>query len=1054
MRRLTARRLIVALAVLVVLLAVGLFVVLPWLARLGVFDAAVARRCTDVAGVPVTVGGLRLSVLRGVTIDSLSSVDAGAGALYLDVERIDLAGSLWSILAGRVRSIVVTRPDVRLPPGEVDRLMSTEPSGFRFGVLRVVEGSARLELAARAIELREVDLTLTEEPSSSGFRFRTAVTTPWGSARAVGIADLPVISLESLEWNSPGAGSLTASGDFNTDTREIANLDLQTSDLDLHALTETLDMVTWPASLTGAVRLSAVSVGARALHLDLFFDNIAVLPSDGAFAVRNVCASGTAEVDPFGDPFSAEVSLGDLSFSCDVAGDVLDVRSPSLKAHAAFPADVAHVHAAVDSPSFSFREYGSDAALVYLDVQYDRSARELTLELDSPELTARIGDKRREKLSLQLDLLHHLGSPRTDFSVDLVHDRLGRLLLEDGRFDAAGAHVAARLSYTGKPLPFLPDAVPVVSLDGEISRDTLTAGGEISLENRVTGDSVALPVSLSGAFGDSLILACDPIGIEDLWTHLRPLLGEAAEEWRAAGELDLALRVTPPSESPVPWTLSSEVKLSGAKLETPSFNGFENLNASLHASMDLSSAGHAELNIELADFQYAFGLFFGDYADRSVLIAGAGDVSLSPLTFTDWQGEVAVEDMLHAVILDAGLDLAEDTTALELSLSVDGLGLSTVFADFITNPYGGVYPFLADAALDGKLGCPRLDLRVTRQGLSARGLLDLEDVSFSAGPLTAKRLNGALPFHLGVGGDLSDLKGDLRVEGLAVGGAALENRVIELEAHPVGLRVKHPLSFRIPGGRIDVADVVCGWEPGSDLVRCRLNADRLDLADLAAALLPGKTVPGELSCSFDTVSLTPEGLTASGKAVAGVFKGSIEITDVSADDLFSAVRSYRFSADIDDIDMASLSGLADLGTIAGRLRGEITDFEISAGLPNAWAIHLETVGGLGVSQWVSPDFVNNMTYFTSGFIMKPLEESFRRKKLSYSRFSLTSRLRNDRIVIEGFRSGKKEYFMKAGPFGGVNIINANPGVAYSFPEIWDRLRQVIRGEVTPQMQVE
>jgi len=44
--------------------------------------------------------------------------------------------------------------------------------------------------------------------------------------------------------------------------------------------------------------------------------------------------------------------------------------------------------------------------------------------------------------------------------------------------------------------------------------------------------------------------------------------------------------------------------------------------------------------------------------------------------------------------------------------------------------------------------------------------------------------------------------------------------------------------------------------------------------------------------------------------------------------------------------------------------------------------------------------------------------------------------------------------MKAGLFGGVNIINANPGVAYSFPEIFDRLRHVVQGDVAPQMKVE
>jgi len=1052
MRRSTARRFIVAFAAVVVLLCVGLFVVLPWLARRGVFDAAVARKCSDAVGVPVAVGGIQLSVLGGVTIDSLSSVDADAGALHLDVERIDLADSLWNILAGRVRRINVTRPEVRLPRGELERIMSADPSQFRFGVLSVIEGSATLELAARVIELREVDLTLTEERSSSGLRFRSSATTPWGVARVVGVVDLPLISVESLEWDSPNVGSLTASGAFNTDTREIADLDLRTSDLDLQALTDTLDMVTWPASLTGAVRLAAVSDDTRALQIDFSFDDVAVLPPDRAFVVRKLHADGTVRIEPFNDPIFAEVSLDDLSFSCDVTNDVLDVRAPSLEAHVVFPPDVAHVSAVIDSPSLSFREYGSDAGLARVDVQYDLSARELTLELDSPELAARLGDTRLLKLDLQLHLLHELDSPQLDFSLDLADERLGKVRVENGSLNTADANLTARLTYTGETLSFLCDVTPLVSLDCEFSRDALTASGTVSLENSATGDAVTLPVSVSGASGESYVLSCDPIDIEDLWTRLGPLLGDAAGEWVPAGELSLSLRTFPPSAPSGPWTLSSEMELSGAGLQTPSFNGFENLNASLHASLDLAAVGRAEFHVELADFQYAFDLLFGDYADKTASLTGAGDVSLSPLTFTGWQGEVTVADTLHAVILDA--DLAQDASAMALSLSIDGLELSPVFTEFIRNPYGEVYPFLADAVLDGKLGCRRLDLRVSREDLSARGVLDLEEVSFRVGPITAQRLTGALPFHLGDAGDLADLKGDLAVDDLTFGGAVLEDRTIALEAHPSGLRVTRPLSFRVPGGRFVIAGVVCGWQPGADLLRCRLDADHLDMAFLSGAFLPGEPFPGDLSCSFDKVSLTPEGLTASGKAVAGVFGGSVEITDVSANDLFSAVRSYRFAARTDDIDLVSLSSLADLGTIAGRLRGEITDFEISAGLPNAWSIHLETVGGLGVSQWVSPDFVNNMTYFTSGFIMKPLEGAFRRKKLPYSRFSLTSRLHNDRIVIEGFRSGNKEYFMKAGLFGGVNIINANPGVAYSFPEIFDRLRHVVRGDVAPQMKVE
>jgi len=501
------------------------------------------------------------------------------------------------------------------------------------------------------------------------------------------------------------------------------------------------------------------------------------------------------------------------------------------------------------------------------------------------------------------------------------------------------------------------------------------------------------------------------------------------------------------------------VTAEGAALETAQFSGFENMGASISCEFRFEEGfakAHVKAAVEASGFQYAWGPITGDYGGERASFAGEGDVAFSPTRFRNWQGDLRVAEYLAARIRDGQFTREDGRTSFALIAGVERLGLARAFEEFVRSPFGEVRPFLGRAQVSGTASSPDLACRFGADGWSVRGMVSPSDASFASGAVSVEGVGGTFPLDLSQEGSGEPMKGEVTIGQASVGPLKLRNERLRIETRAGGIAAPQEVLLASPGGELSLTELVWGWRGEADQVRFALDIEGIDLEQLTQALAPNYAFGGTLSGHFDEVVYRDDVLATSGSATAQVFGGTIALSEMGGASLLSDVRSWQFSARLSHIDMGAVADLFDAGTISGILEGEIRDFEIAAGRPNAWQIDVETVKAKGFKQTVSIDFVSNLQYFTSGTLMQPLEESVRRRTLYYEEFGFVSRMKNDYVHIAGkFHENGKEYFMRK-PFlrDGINIVNGNPGVVHSFRDVFERVHGIIKGKVKPTVEVE
>lgn len=594
-------------------------------------------------------------------------------------------------------------------------------------------------------------------------------------------------------------------------------------------------------------------------------------------------------------------------------------------------------------------------------------------------------------------------------------------------------------------------------LTGDMRFLVQKSGDEIVVD--MTSDALDVVLDVSGTairshvggFDTELTLVGNVIGVKTAGAHSKWTLDEntfTTGHFEIDERFDHGRRV-----------MTLNVRADGAGLQTAQFNGFENLGASISCefAFDEGFAGaHVQAAVEASDFQYVWGPIVGDYADERASFAGEGDVAFSPATLRNWQGDLRVADYLAARIQGGSFAREGDGTSLELLAEVEQLNLARAFEEFVRTPFGEVVPFLGKAQLEGTATSPSLQCRAGARGWSVRGMLSLAAVSFASGAVSVEGLSGTFPLDLSDEDVHEPMAGEVVIAQASVGPLKLRNEHLRIETTPEGVSVPDEVIVAAPGGELSLTEGTCGWRGDANEVRFALDTEGIDLEKLTQALVPDYVFGGTLSGHFDEVVYRDSVLTVSGSATAKAFGGTIKLSEIGAANVFSDVRSCRFSATLRGIDLRAVTNLFEVGTISGILEGDVTGFEIAAGRPNAWHIDVATMKTKGVEQTVSPDFVNSLQYFTSGAVLQLLEENLRKRKLYYKEFGFVSGMKNDYVRIAGkFNENGKEYFMRK-PFlrDGINIVNGNPGAVHNFREIFERVREIIKGKTTPTVEVE
>jgi len=189
-------------------------------------------------------------------------------------------------------------------------------------------------------------------------------------------------------------------------------------------------------------------------------------------------------------------------------------------------------------------------------------------------------------------------------------------------------------------------------------------------------------------------------------------------------------------------------------------------------------------------------------------------------------------------------------------------------------------------------------------------------------------------------------------------------------------------------------------------------------------------------------------LSARGKAIAEIFGGEVEATNITAKDLLSPSRKIGADLFFKGINLEKATEKIKIGKMTGIIQGSLKNLEIEYGQPSRFILDIESVETEGIKQKISVDAIQNISILGTGAGVKGiLSGGIRRffKEYPYSEIGIRCTLENDKFTVRGkIHKGDKEYLVQRAFLRGVDVVNQNPENVISFKDMQERFRRISR----------
>ncbi len=235
-------------------------------------------------------------------------------------------------------------------------------------------------------------------------------------------------------------------------------------------------------------------------------------------------------------------------------------------------------------------------------------------------------------------------------------------------------------------------------------------------------------------------------------------------------------------------------------------------------------------------------------------------------------------------------------------------------------------------------------------------------------------------------------------------------------------------SVRINRGQVEY----CGGVTLSGLSLSGIRVEHSINGHTVAAAIGGKDLAVEFKRGVVRVK---------GSISIEVARGEIRVAGMWAD-LSGPVPRYGADIDFQDIDLSVLTSLTGFGRITGRVYGHVKGLVMSGKQPESFDLVVRSRKTRGVEQKISIKAIRNLSILGGGRGGIPIIGEFF-KNFSYSKIAVSCRLKNDIFTMHGLISkGGAEYLVERGFWGGVNVINQNPGGRIAFSDMLERLKRI------------
>jgi hypothetical protein len=241
---------------------------------------------------------------------------------------------------------------------------------------------------------------------------------------------------------------------------------------------------------------------------------------------------------------------------------------------------------------------------------------------------------------------------------------------------------------------------------------------------------------------------------------------------------------------------------------------------------------------------------------------------------------------------------------------------------------------------------------------------------------------------------------------------------------------------------------------GTD-IRFGLTLDRLDIGQLAKTL-HWPAFQGQLSGRIPNARYASERLEFDGGLTMQLFGGLVQASSLSMERPFGVAPSLTADLVLDNIDLQSLTGVFDFGSITGRLAGRIDALRLVDWTATAFDAELHTVSVRGVRRRISQRAVQNISSVGDASFTNTLQSQLIGlfKDFGYSRIGISCRLANEVCAMGGLEnpdtSGsvpKGFTIVEGAGIPHLTVVGFNRMV--DWPTLVERLSAVSKGEVKP-----
>ena len=403
---------------------------------------------------------------------------------------------------------------------------------------------------------------------------------------------------------------------------------------------------------------------------------------------------------------------------------------------------------------------------------------------------------------------------------------------------------------------------------------------------------------------------------------------------------------------------------------------------------------------------------------------------------------------------------------------------------------GNILVAQGSAAFDSGSALQSLDVRAHSVDIAPLGarylsgwlaIAGLADLNLSgAADATARIENGQLrsadvSLH---GVDMSDGKGRFRFDRLD-GSAAFSattpvasalrwngGQLYDLDFGPAmlpiassqgELRLAAPVTVPALGGSLRFDGMTLrppAGDTGAD-IRFGLTLDRLDIGRLAKTF-GWPAFQGQLSGHIPNARYSDERLQFDGGLTMQLFGGTVQASSLAMERPFGVAPSLSADLALDNIDLQSLTGVFDFGSITGRLSGRIDALRLVDWTATAFDAELHTVRTRRVKQRISQRAVQNISSVGDASFATTLQSQLIGlfDDFGYSRIGISCRLANEVCAMGGLEGGDTS----GSEAGGFTIVEG-AGIPrltvvgfhrlVDWPTLVERLAAASKGDVKP-----